>query len=252
MIYVSTIQFKADYGNPVKNRDALVKICEKAVEDNSSVLVLPELCITGYIWPDREIIYSLAEPSKGESFHIFSEFCKNNGCYMAYGFAERDTSTGLLFNSQNFINPAGDLLATYRKVHLFELDYFWAAPGKSGFMTIDTSLGRFGLGICMDLNYDGFINFHKEMNTDWLLFSTNWLEQGINVHDYWLSRFNGFKGSAFMSNTYGFEYNIEFCGQSSVYESGQFIAKGPRDIAAVLITGHDERKHRAITQTIPS
>ncbi len=242
MVTISTIQFKPEHGRPHKNREAILEICSGRDEAGTGIFILPEMCLTGYIWTERDDLLCLAECAAGESYMAFSELCVKNGAYLAYGFAELDPVNSLLYNSQNLIGPDGSLLATYRKTYLYDLDYTWAEPGDSGFIAVDTSIGRIGLGICMDLNYDDFVDFHKYNNTDWLLFSTNWLEQGIDVHDYWLNRFNGYRGTAFMANTFGFEFNIEFCGRSSVYENGRFIVRGPKNNRTIIKTSHIARK----------
>jgi len=219
----AVIQFKADRGKVFSNLAGILSLCRKAAENKAKLIVLPEMCLTGYIWPNREDIFELTEKANGPTFEALSAFCEKNQIYLAYGFAEKDVD--LLYNSQNLIGPNGKLLTTYRKVHLFEMDEFWAHPGDRGFQTIDTDIGRLGMGICMDLNFDDFVDFHIKQNTDYLLFSTNWLEEGLDVHSYWKMRLTGFENTVLMANTYGTEFNIEFCGRSAVFRNGDFTAE---------------------------
>lgn len=222
----AVIQFKAERGEVASNLKRILQLCQKAAEKNQKLIVLPEMCLTGYIWPDRDKIFALAENADGPSFEFLSGFCERNRIYLAYGFAEKDGEQ--LFNSQNLIGPDGKLLTTYRKIHLFEMDEFWALPGDRGFQAVDTDIGRLGMGICMDLNYDDFVDFHIAQNTDFLLFATNWLEEGLDVHSYWKMRLSGFNQTALISNTYGMEYNIEFCGRSAVFHQGDFTSQAER------------------------
>ncbi len=236
MFIASTIQYKAVYGQPEKNREKLLELCYNAVKTDADIIILPEMCLTGYIWPHRDRLYKIAERADGETFAIFAEFCFKKDCYLAYGFAEYEDDK--LYNSQNFIGPDGRLLLTYRKMHLFFADLLWAHPGNRGFQFVDTPIGRVGLGICMDLNFDDFVDFHIANKTEWLLFAANWLKEDIDVHAYWKKRFRNYRGTAFIANTFGHEYIIEFCGKTSVYESGEFTSIAPEEGNYILLSRH--------------
>ncbi len=236
MLKVSTIQFKPEYSKPAKNRNAIIELCREAVTEGSRLIILPEMCTTGYIWPRRSDLLPFAEEAQGETFVMFSKFCADNSCFLAYGYPEQDNDK--IFNSQNLIGHGGELLATYRKVNLFDADYTWADSGDRGYISLDTSLGRIGLGICMDLNFDNFINFHIEKNTEWLLISTNWLEQYIDIRNYWKNRTSNYQGTVFISNSYGYEYGIQFCGQSSVISHNEFIITASNQGNSIITTTH--------------
>lgn len=236
MLKASTIQFKPEYSKPEKNRKSLVKLCKTAVNEKSRLILLPEMCTTGYIWPHKSDLLPFSESARGETFSMFSKFCSDSGCFLAYGYPELDN--GNIYNSQNLVSDRGELLATYRKVHLFNTDLTWALPGNKGYLSIETPLGKIGLGICMDLNFDNFVNFHIEKKTKWLLISTNWLEQYIDVREYWKKRIKKYQGTVFISNTYGFEYGIEFCGQSSVISHNKFIITASRTGNSIITTMH--------------
>ncbi len=236
VLKASTIQFKPEYRKPDKNRKSLIELCRAAADEKSRLILMPEMCTTGYIWPQRSDLLPFSEDARGETFRIFSQFCSDNSCFLAYGYPELDN--GYIYNSQNLVSDKGELLATYRKVNLFETDFTWARPGDKGYITIDTSLGRIGLGICMDLNFDDFVNFHIDKRTKWLLISTNWLEQYIDVQKYWKKRIKDYHGTVFISNRYGFEYGIEFCGQSSVISHNEFVITASRTGNLIITTMH--------------
>jgi predicted amidohydrolase len=228
----AALQFKADKGKPIENVERAIHLLEKSLNENTDIIVLPEMCTTGYIWDGPGSVSPYAEKADGQSFAMFSKFCEKNKCYLAYGFPERDA--GSLYNSQNIIGPDGSLLFTYRKTHLYDMDFTWALPGDTGFAVIDTPLGRLGTGICMDLNYDDFVEYHILAGTDIILFSTNWLDEGSEVHPYWDMRLSGYGGSVIMANTWGYEEETLFCGGSAVYSRGRFLSVGPHQGDAVI------------------
>jgi predicted amidohydrolase len=236
MFKASTIQFKPEYSKSEKNKKSLIELCKAAVDEESRLILLPEMCTTGYIWPHKSDLLPFSEEARGETFRMFSKFCSDNRCFLAYGYPELDN--GDIYNSQNLVSDSGELLATYRKVNLFDTDLTWACPGDKGYISIETSLGKIGLGICMDLNFDNFVNFHINKSTKWLLISTNWLEQYIDVQKYWKKRIKNYQETIFISNTYGFEYGIEFCGQSSVISHNEFVITASRTGNAIITTTH--------------
>ncbi|MCP4298289.1 MAG: carbon-nitrogen hydrolase family protein [Proteobacteria bacterium] len=222
---VASIQFKPRHKDVVGNLNNLFKLCHQATTAGAQLLVLPEMCLTGYIWESPKLIAPFAEASIGESFQKMATFCKEYGCYIAYGFAEKDEE--LLFNSQNLVSPDGTLLGTYRKENLFAVDTLWASPGNLGYISLECSLGKVGLGICMDLNFDDFVQFHIENKTRLLLLAVNWLDEGHCVLDYWKERLRNFRGTAIISNTYGMEKKVLFCGLSAVFHRDRFQGHAP-------------------------
>jgi predicted amidohydrolase len=195
------------------------------------------MCISGYIFENRGEIEPFCEDKAGASYELIADFCRRHSVYVVYGFAER--AGDLFFNSQNLVGPTG-LLQTYRKTHLYEADRSWATPGDSGFATVDTELGRLGLGICMDLNFDDFVDYHIEHKTDVLCFSACWLDEGFPVAAYWLERLWGYEQTILMANSFGAERGTLFRGESAVISGGRLIASAPPDREEVILIRHGD------------
>lgn len=226
VLKVASIQFKPTRGELISNLDNLFELCHQGIDLGARLLVLPEMCLTGYIWESAGIIAPYAENARGESFQRVATFCKENSCFLAYGFAEKDE--GLFYNSQNLVSPEGKLLSTYRKIHLYDADTLWATSGNLGYISLDCSLGKIGLGICMDLNFDQFVQFHIDQKTRYLLLAVNWLDEGFRVLDYWQERLKNFQGTVIIANTYGQERGIPFSGLSGVLYKNQFQQHAPK------------------------
>jgi len=213
------IQFKPEKGLGNVNYNRIIQICEAAISEGAQLLHLPEMCLVGYIWPNRAALEDHLEPKEGKTFQLFAKFCKSHQVYLAYGFAEIDEQ-GRAYNSQNLIGPEGNLLAHYRKRHLFNADLAWASPGNLPFQTVETPLGRIGLGICMDLNFDDFVQHHFDQGTEILLLAVNWLDEGGIVQNYWTYRLHPYRGHCLIANSYGSDGSFVFCGRSSHFDRG--------------------------------
>lgn len=91
-------------------------------------------CLTtrskGYCYSDLETIYPfLEEPTTGPTFTFCSSLAKHLRCYIAVGYPERIRRTSLAANAALVISPEGDVIKTYRKTNLFEMDVPWAQAG---------------------------------------------------------------------------------------------------------------------------
>ncbi len=129
-----------------------------AVEDNvaaiekalsrvrDALVVMPELCTTGYLFASREELESLAEPAKGPTAARLAALAARNRLTLCYGFAERDGRR--VYNTALTLGPNGERIR-YRKAHLFDREKLYFDVPREEFATF--SLGaRLGMLICFD------------------------------------------------------------------------------------------------------
>lgn len=120
------------------------------------LLVLPEMALSGYLFKSKDHIRPHLESLKGASFDVACELSKTLPSKMVLlGFPEI-AEDGNAYNS-GLLVKGNELLYSYRKKHLFQVDETWATEG-SEFGLFQTDLLETGqstklaLGICMDLN----------------------------------------------------------------------------------------------------
>jgi predicted amidohydrolase len=127
----------------------LEKIERMVAGVHADLLVLPELCTTGYLFKDREDLARHAEPVVGgRTVGRLSVLAKQTGCHLVAGIAE---SAGVhLFNSSVLLSPAGTVVGYYRKIHLFwdEKDLFDPGEGEPPVFSVDDA--GLGLMVCFD------------------------------------------------------------------------------------------------------
>ena len=114
----------------------------------TDILVLPELCNSGYNFTSFEEAWETSEEIENSIFinYLLSK-CKQFNLYIVSGFNERDNKN--LYNSAILIGPEG-YIGKYRKLHLFlnEKDYF--KPGNIGLPVFDIGLCKIGMLVCFD------------------------------------------------------------------------------------------------------
>jgi predicted amidohydrolase len=112
------------------------------------LLVLPELCNSGYNFGSKEIAFRTAEHIADSSFiRLLTSICARYDSFIVSGFNEREGE--FCYNSSLLIGPSG-CLGVYRKLHLFlnEQDYF--QPGNLGLPLFDLGFCKLGMLICFD------------------------------------------------------------------------------------------------------
>jgi predicted amidohydrolase len=145
---ISALQFSPAFLDVTANLRMLAEYLEACPAD---LVVLPELCTTGYFFHDSEQLRSVAETVDGPTCTFFREAAREQNRAIVAGFAER--SGDAVFNSAVTVFPDGGM-HVYRKVHLFAEEKRHFTPGDTGFPVIRWG-DRLHLGvmICYDWRF---------------------------------------------------------------------------------------------------
>ncbi len=145
---VGYIQTAPRFGEPDANRAALeAAVCATSAE----LIVLPELCHSGYVFSSREEASQLAEPiPDGPTSQLLADAARRQRVHIIAGICERQGSE--LYNSAAVFGPTGHL-ATYRKVHLFKDEKLWFSPGDRPFEVVDLGTVKIGVLVCYDWRF---------------------------------------------------------------------------------------------------
>jgi len=139
-------QFEVAFGDREANFTAVNRLL--AAVDFAGLIVLPELCFTGYEFKDRDEVGSLAEPfAAGPSFDFLRNHAERLGSVLVAGYAEADGDT--YYNSAMMVTPSGRAY-NYRKIHLFSRENDLFSPGDNAPQVFETEAGRIGMMICFD------------------------------------------------------------------------------------------------------
>ncbi|WP_232068719.1 nitrilase-related carbon-nitrogen hydrolase [Nitrospira sp. KM1] len=141
-------QTNPQFGNVSGNLDRIKASLEPIEAD---LLVLPELCASGYQFLSREEAYDLAEPvPDGPTTRRLLELAKRKDLFIVAGLPERCGS--VCYNSAVLVGPRG-FLGCYRKTHLFFEETLFFAPGDTGFQVWNLGGVTVGIMICFDWYY---------------------------------------------------------------------------------------------------
>jgi len=154
---VSAIQLNSTQ-NKDENLKKSIEYIEKAAHAGAKLIVLPEYM--NYISSKKEAL-SQAETIPGPTTNQLSEKAKELGVYIHCGSMLEYYNDEKAYNTSVLINDKGRIEATYRKIHLFDLDVENVVtykesdliqPGED-IVTAKTTVGNIGLSICYDLRF---------------------------------------------------------------------------------------------------
>lgn len=130
-----------------------------AAATGASLVVTPEN--TNFLGPHPDKV-ARAQPIGGEVTQRFAELARKHKIHLVLGsFNEKSDEPKRVYNTSVLFGPDGDVLAAYRKLHLFDVDVNpetrfkesdTCKPGED-VVVADTALGKIGLTICYDLRF---------------------------------------------------------------------------------------------------
>jgi len=140
------------------NVDKCVEYIQRCADaTGAELIVLPETATTGFnpgVGPDQ--LWELMGTVPGALTEPVQEAARRLGVHVVFGTYERGPERGVVYNNAALIGPDGDVIASYRKTHLFcgesVREGGWVTPGD-GAVVVRTELGSIGLIICFDGDY---------------------------------------------------------------------------------------------------
>lgn len=221
----AAIQYDCHFMDKEKNLAALTNLVRQAAAQGAKLIVLPEMCATGYYFESMEQAAKMAESVvNGQTVGLLENLAKELDCYLVAGLPELDGER--LYNSAVLIGPDG-LIGRHRKMHHYVPDSTWAKTGDEPVKVFDTPIGNIGIQICMDLSYPEGPRLSRLMGAQVLCSPMNWNESSI-PSDIWLTRAKENGMYVIASNRHGNEKGFDFCGGSGIIDpEGRVVACQP-------------------------
>jgi 5-aminopentanamidase len=170
---VAVAQLEIAVGEVDGNRAAAARAVAEAAGLGAGLVVLPELCDSGYVFSSpaeaRELA-GMADNSK--TLDQWRALCDAYGLVIAGGFCELG-GDGLLYNSAAIVDASG-VRAVYRKSHLWDAEKTVFTPGDGAPPVVDLPFGRVGLMICYDLEFPEWVRLVAMDGADLIAAPVNW------------------------------------------------------------------------------
>ena len=114
---VAFLQFEPSWGAPQQN---LAKVSAALSDQSFDLIVLPEMCSTGYLFASRDALGAYAEPiPAGPTTQALVALAGTKTAFLIAGLAEREGAR--LYNTAVVVRPQG-FVGKHRKRHLSPLE----------------------------------------------------------------------------------------------------------------------------------
>ncbi|MDA8187291.1 MAG: carbon-nitrogen family hydrolase [Dehalococcoidales bacterium] len=226
MIKVASIQLQIADGESKKDRVARV---ERIIDGLGEVdlIVLPEIWNVGYF--SFEAYEDESETLDGETSSRMAAKAQMKGAYLLAGSIVEKAKDGL-YNTSALFDRKGQLVATYRKIHLFgygSAETRVLRPGRE-VVVANTELGNLGLSTCYDLRFPELYRQMIDKGAELFLVASAWPYPRL---EHWktLNVVRAFENESFLisSNCVGVTRGKQFLGHSAIVDPwGTVIASG--------------------------
>lgn len=125
-------------------------IAVTAAKNGAKLVVFPEMASTGFLYLTLNEAKPNVDVFPGKATAEFGKVAQKYNIYIAWGYIELDSATGVAYNSAAIVGPNG-FKGNYRKHQLaVGDDNLWRAPGNLGFPVFNTPIGKIALLVCYD------------------------------------------------------------------------------------------------------
>jgi len=198
------IQMRSGLG-PAANVDAAVRHIGDAKSAGAEYVLTPEM--TNILAANREQLFAAAvEEEIDASLATLREVARKLSIYVHVGSLAIRISPDRAANRSFLIDPKGDILARYDKIHMFDVDLAGGEsyresrnyrPGELAVLA-DLPWGRLGLTVCYDLRFPALYRALAEAGATMLAIPSAFTKQTGEAHWHVLIRSRAIENGCFV------------------------------------------------------
>ncbi|HEY2424954.1 MAG TPA: carbon-nitrogen hydrolase family protein [Pseudolabrys sp.] len=190
---------------PGANSDDAVRMIGEAKSAGADYVLTPEM--TNILAAKREQLFSVVvEEEADASLATLREVARKLGIYVHIGSLAIKISPDRAANRSFLIDPKGDILARYDKIHMFDVDLAGGEsyresrnyrPGELAVLA-DLPWGRLGLTVCYDLRFPALYRALAEAGATMLAIPSAFTKQTGEAHWHVLMRARAIENGSFV------------------------------------------------------
>jgi len=191
--------------NLSENLESARRGVREAAEGGAEFIALPE----NFAFLRREgNPIPCAQPLDGEIVNTVRELASRYQVPILAGtFAETIEGDHRVYNTSALISETGQIVAVYRKIHLFDVDLgdsggvfresAFTAPGEE-VVVAETAFGKVGLSVCYDVRFPELYREMAARGADWITVPSAFAPETGKVHWEVLLRARAIENQAFV------------------------------------------------------
>ena len=175
MVRIAVCQLPLDIENQNENIDLANAAIHEAASQGAKLIVLPELTNSGCVFRNIDELEERATTLDGGLLKEWVALAHRLKVVLVAGLAIKES--GYFYNTSVIIDSTG-LRGWYKKVHLWndEIDFF--APGTEPPLIIDTDIGRIATMVCYDIEFPEWVRLTMLGDATILALPMNWPDTG--------------------------------------------------------------------------
>jgi deaminated glutathione amidase len=247
---------------PAANLDAATKLIREAKAAGADYVQTPEM--TNIVANKRDLMLAATAPEESDaSLAAFRELARVLHIHLHIGSLAIKVSPERAANRSFVIDPKGEIIARYDKIHMFDVDLAGGEsyresrsyqPGESAVVT-DLPWGRLGLTICYDLRFPLLHRALAEAGASFIAIPAAFTRQTGEAHWTVLMRARAIENTAFVfaaAQGGRHEDGRETFGHSLIVDPwGRILAEGGLE-PGVVLASIDPAEVAAVRAKIPS
>jgi predicted amidohydrolase len=242
-VIVAAVQYAPALHDVQGNLKTALQLCFEAAAKGSRIIVLPELCLSGFsLWSPSEASVC-AQTRNGYQTEAFVPIAKRFNCHIVFGYVE--LKEGKLYNSAAIVGPSG-LVGNAQKHNSVGADQLWSQPSESLAPIITTPVGRLGALICRDAAnnyrqeyafYKAEHRFYRKGSIDTIALLTNWGTDYAYPDAAWVQLSEGTNANVIVSNRVGIDKDLKYKGGSCVVSRDRRVWTHGSSFTAPAVVG---------------
>lgn len=239
--------------DPAANLARAQVVTRQAAEMGSALVAFPEMFM-GRPTADRSPA-RIAAADEGKFVQGLKSLAVETGLFVVAGCWEPGPDRGRVYNTARIFSPGGEIVASYRKLHLFDAlnvrESDTMQPGGDLPPVVDIAGVRVGLAICYDLRFPELFRSLAAREAQLVLVPSAWY-QGPMKEAHWLTLL---RARAIENTFYVAGCNLvgsAFCGSSAVFDPFGVRLAGAGEAAALVSAAVDIQRIEAVRRKLPS
>jgi deaminated glutathione amidase len=205
--------------DPLVNANKANIYAHQASEQGADMIVFPEMFM-GQPTADRPPAV-IAIDDGGAFLTALSALAVETGIYITAGCWESVPGGPLVHNTAYTVSPAGQTIAAYRKIHLFDAlnmrESDTMIPGRTLPPVVNIAGIKVGFAICYDLRFPELFRYLALQGAQLIIIPSAWY-QGPVKEEHWITLL---RARAIENTLYVAGCNLvgpSFCGRSGIFD----------------------------------
>lgn len=246
-----------------RNAKAMEELVREAAASGAHYVQTPEM--TGALVRDRDALFASLKPEKDDPIAAAAaRLAAELGIWLHIGSTAVARPDGKVANRAFLFDPAGTLIASYDKIHMFDVDLdkgeSWREsatyePGRSA-RVADLPFGRLGFAICYDLRFPQLFRAEALAGAGILTVPAAFTRQTGEAHWHVLLRARAIENGAWVvaaAQGGRHEDGRETYGHSMIVDPwGRIAAEADGDEPGVILAEIDPQASAAARGKIPN